>query len=164
VEDRQRPRDGRIKGRTVRFGWGVVFVGFFVNCHNVRGFRAPYGVRRTRWISWSFRTLWRSAMSDDGEIRIRPGRMRSTRAQHARSFVAQVLAAARRAGGDVSRAAGQTGGRRSRFGPRTACQHPGKSAGFVSHVAAPSSRRAWFAIQHFPACLRRISIICAAMA
>ncbi len=55
-------------------------------------------------------------MSDDGEIRIRPGRMRSTRAQHARSFVAQVLAAARRAGGDVSRAAGQTGGRRSRLG------------------------------------------------
>ena len=55
-------------------------------------------------------------MSDDGEIRIRPGRMRSTHAQHARSFVAQALAAARRAGGDVSRAAGHAGGRRSRFG------------------------------------------------
>lgn len=55
-------------------------------------------------------------MADDSEIRIRPGRMRSTRAQHARPFVAQALAAARRAGGDVSRTAGHAGARRSRFG------------------------------------------------
>ena len=42
-------------------------------------------------------------MSDDSEFRIRPGRIRSTRAQQARPFVAQALAAAQKAGGRVSR-------------------------------------------------------------
>ena len=41
-------------------------------------------------------------MSDDSEFRIRPGRIRSTRAQQARPFVAQALAAAQKAGGRVS--------------------------------------------------------------
>lgn len=55
-------------------------------------------------------------MSDDSEFRIRPGRSRSTRAQQARPFVAQALAAARKAGGRVSRSGKITSGNRSRFG------------------------------------------------
>lgn len=55
-------------------------------------------------------------MSDDREFRIRPGRIRSTRAQQARPFVAQALAAAKKAGGGVSRSGRVTSGNRSRFG------------------------------------------------
>ena len=55
-------------------------------------------------------------MSDDREFRIRPGRIRSTRAQQARPFIAQALAAAKKAGGGVSRAGRVTSGNRSRFG------------------------------------------------
>ena len=55
-------------------------------------------------------------MSDDHEFRIRPGRIRSTRAQAARPFVAQALAAAKKAGGGVSRSGRVTSGNRSRFG------------------------------------------------
>ena len=55
-------------------------------------------------------------MSDDSEFRIRPGRIRSTRAQQARPFVAQALAAAQKAGGRVSRSGKITPGNRSRFG------------------------------------------------
>ena len=54
-------------------------------------------------------------MSDDREFRIRPGRSRSTRAQSARPFVAQALAAAKKAGGGIGRP-GQPGPGRSRFG------------------------------------------------
>jgi len=55
-------------------------------------------------------------MSDDHEFRIRPGRIRSTRAQQARPFVAQALAAAKKAGGGVSRSGRAASGNRSRFG------------------------------------------------
>ncbi|SIQ87664.1 MULTISPECIES: VirD2 family relaxase/mobilization nuclease [Paracoccus] len=55
-------------------------------------------------------------MSDDSEFRIRPGRIRSTRAQQARPFIAQALAAAQKAGGRVSRSGKITSGNRSRFG------------------------------------------------
>ena len=55
-------------------------------------------------------------MSDDSEFRIRPGRIRSTKAQQARPFVAQALAAAKKAGGGVSRSGRVTSGNRSRFG------------------------------------------------
>ena len=55
-------------------------------------------------------------MSDDHEFRIRPGRIRSTRAQQARPFIAQALAAAKKAGGGVSRSGRVTSGNRSRFG------------------------------------------------
>lgn len=55
-------------------------------------------------------------MSDDSEFRIRLGRIRSTHAQQARSFVAQALAAAKKAGGGVSRTGRVTTGNRSRFG------------------------------------------------
>ena len=55
-------------------------------------------------------------MSDDHEFRIRPGGIRSTRAQQARPFVAQALAAAKKAGGGVSRSGRVISGNRSRFG------------------------------------------------
>ena len=55
-------------------------------------------------------------MSDEREFRIRPGRIRSTRSQSSRPFIAQVLAAAQRAGGGVSRAEGIGSGKRSQFG------------------------------------------------
>ncbi|AWV24656.1 Type IV secretory pathway, DNA relaxase component [Roseomonas mucosa] len=55
-------------------------------------------------------------MSGEDDFRIRPGRIRSTRAQQARPFIAQALAAAQRAGGRVSRSGQITKSNRSRFG------------------------------------------------
>ena len=55
-------------------------------------------------------------MTDEHEFRIRPGRTRSTRTQQARPFIAQALAAAKKAGGGVSRSGRITSGNRSRFG------------------------------------------------
>ncbi|WP_454629249.1 relaxase/mobilization nuclease domain-containing protein [Bradyrhizobium cenepequi] len=55
-------------------------------------------------------------MSDENDFRVRPGRIRSTRVQRARPFIAQALAAAQRAGGSVSRKGTIGPGHRSRFG------------------------------------------------
>lgn len=55
-------------------------------------------------------------MSDEREFRVRPGRIRSSKAQRARPFVAQALAAAQKAGGSVSRQGRIGPGNRSRFG------------------------------------------------
>lgn len=55
-------------------------------------------------------------MADEREFRVRPGRIRSTRAQSARPFIAQALAAARKAGGGVSRSGRVVSANRSRFG------------------------------------------------
>ncbi|MGN7879388.1 relaxase/mobilization nuclease domain-containing protein [Ensifer sp. 22460] len=55
-------------------------------------------------------------MSDEGDFRVRPGRVRSSRAQRARPFIAQALAAAQRAGGAVSHRGTISPGNRSRFG------------------------------------------------
>lgn len=55
-------------------------------------------------------------MADDREFRIRPGRIRSSGAQRSRSFIAQALAAAQKAGGHVSRSGRISAGGRSRFG------------------------------------------------
>ena len=57
-----------------------------------------------------------SAMTGDSDFRIRPGRIRSTRAQQARPFIAQALAAAKKAGAGVSRSGRIVSGNRSRFG------------------------------------------------
>lgn len=57
-----------------------------------------------------------SAVTDENEFRIRPGRIRSTSAQRVRPFIAQALAAAQRAGGSVSRQGKIGPGARSRFG------------------------------------------------
>jgi len=55
-------------------------------------------------------------MADERKFRVRPGRIRSTRAQAARPFIAQALAAAQKAGGHVSRSGTITSRNRSRFG------------------------------------------------
>ncbi len=55
-------------------------------------------------------------MKGGDDFRIRPGRIRSTRVQRARPFIAQALAAAQRAGGSVSRSGRIGPGDRSRFG------------------------------------------------
>ncbi len=55
-------------------------------------------------------------MTGDNDFRIRPGRIRSTRAQAARPFIAQALAAAKKAGAGVSRSGRIVSGNRSRFG------------------------------------------------
>jgi type IV secretory pathway VirD2 relaxase len=55
-------------------------------------------------------------MTGDSDFRIRPGRIRSTRAQAARPFIAQALAAAKKAGASVSRSGRIAAGNRSRFG------------------------------------------------
>jgi len=55
-------------------------------------------------------------MSAEDDFRIRPGRIRSTRAQAARPFIAQALATAQKAGGSVSRKGKIGPGNRSRFG------------------------------------------------
>jgi type IV secretory pathway VirD2 relaxase len=55
-------------------------------------------------------------MSAEDDFRIRPGRIRSTRAQQARPFIAQALAAAQKAGGAISRQGRIGPGNRSRFG------------------------------------------------
>ena len=54
-------------------------------------------------------------MNRDDDFRVRPGRIRSSRAQRARPFVAQALAAARKAGGRVSRSGKITSGRGPHF-------------------------------------------------
>lgn len=57
-----------------------------------------------------------TAMSDEREFRARPGRIRSSKAQRARPFIAQALAAAQRAGGRLSYSGNISPGNRSRFG------------------------------------------------
>ena len=52
----------------------------------------------------------------DREFRVRPGRIRSTRTQRARPFIAQALAAAQKAGRHVSRSGRISSGTRSHFG------------------------------------------------
>ncbi|MFT8699399.1 MAG: DUF3363 domain-containing protein [Acetobacter orientalis] len=62
-------------------------------------------------------------MNRDEEFRVRPGRIRSTRARQVRPFVTQVLASVQQAGGRVSRAGKVTSARRSSFGRGRAAAH-----------------------------------------
>jgi len=55
-------------------------------------------------------------MTRDDDFHVRPGRIRSSRAQRAKPFVAQALAAAQRAGGRISRSGKISSGGGSRFG------------------------------------------------
>jgi type IV secretory pathway VirD2 relaxase len=54
-------------------------------------------------------------MTRDDDFRVRPGRIRSSRAQRALPFVAQALAAAQKAGGRISRSGKITSGRGPHF-------------------------------------------------
>jgi len=77
---------------------------------------AMWAERPNPYVYALFSTLRDSAMVNEREFRIRPGRIRSTRAQQARPFIAQALAAAKKAGGGVSRSGRVVPGNRSRFG------------------------------------------------
>lgn len=55
-------------------------------------------------------------MAEEKEFQPRPGRIRSSRSQRAKPFIAQALAAAQRAGGGISRAGHLVSHRHSRFG------------------------------------------------
>ena len=55
-------------------------------------------------------------MSHDDEFHVRPGRIRSPRAQRAKPFIAQALAAAQRAGGGIPQQGRRNGRAQSRFG------------------------------------------------
>jgi type IV secretory pathway VirD2 relaxase len=55
-------------------------------------------------------------MNNEDDFRIRPGKIRSRPNMRTKPFIAQVLAAAERAGGHVSRSGRITASRRSRFG------------------------------------------------
>ncbi|MBR1025075.1 DUF3363 domain-containing protein [Bradyrhizobium viridifuturi] len=55
-------------------------------------------------------------MAEDSDFQPRPGRIRSSRSQRAKPFIAQALAAAQRAGGGISRAGHLVSHRHSRFG------------------------------------------------
>ena len=55
-------------------------------------------------------------MTGDSEFRVRPGRIRSSGKQAARPFIAQALAAAKKAGAGISRSGRIGPGNRSRFG------------------------------------------------
>jgi type IV secretory pathway VirD2 relaxase len=55
-------------------------------------------------------------MADEFDFRPRPGRMRSSRSQRSKPFIAQALAAAQRAAGGVSWQSMLTSGKRSTFG------------------------------------------------
>ncbi len=55
-------------------------------------------------------------MTGDDDFQVRPGRIRSSKRQRAKPFIAQALAAAQRAGGGISRNGTLTKGRASHFG------------------------------------------------
>jgi hypothetical protein len=55
-------------------------------------------------------------MARDDDFQVRPGRIRSSRAQRTKPFVAQALAAAQKAGGRIGRDGSITARRGSRFG------------------------------------------------
>ncbi len=55
-------------------------------------------------------------MAEENDFQPRPGRIRSSRSQRTKPFIAQALAAAQRAGGGVSRNGGIVSHRNSRFG------------------------------------------------
>ncbi|HWL19195.1 MAG TPA: DUF3363 domain-containing protein [Bradyrhizobium sp.] len=55
-------------------------------------------------------------MARDDDFQVRPGRIRSSRAQRTKPFIAQALAAAQKAGGRIARVGSIAGRRGSRFG------------------------------------------------
>jgi type IV secretory pathway VirD2 relaxase len=55
-------------------------------------------------------------MARDNDFQVRPGRIRSSRAQRTKPFIAQALAAAQKAGGRIARDGSIAGRRGSRFG------------------------------------------------
>jgi hypothetical protein len=93
--------------------------------------------------------------SAEDNFRIRPGRIRSTRAQQARPFITQALAAAQRTGGSVSRS-GDDRSRPTRLGANEPPHHRAR--------ATPSSKRASSATARVAHRSRPTSATCGARA
>ncbi|WP_234053415.1 MULTISPECIES: VirD2 family relaxase/mobilization nuclease [unclassified Xanthobacter] len=90
-------------------------------------------------------------MTRDDNFRVRPGRIRSSRAQRAKPFVAQALAAAQKAGGRISRAGKITSGSGSRFGRgRTASVRANRLITSRSRGAVVKARVVWHTARSTP--------------
>jgi type IV secretory pathway VirD2 relaxase len=100
----------------VRLGCGEVFQRVIVQIGDVRIQVTVCSFRSFIMISICSRNVREFMMRGENDFHIRPGRIRSSSSQRARPFVAQALAAAQRAGGQVSRSGKITSGNRSYFG------------------------------------------------
>lgn len=90
-------------------------------------------------------------MADDREFRGRPGRIRSTRTQRARPFIAQALAAAQKAGGHISRSGRISSGSRSHFGRgRTASVVANRLLTGRSRIVVVKTRVVWHTARATP--------------
>lgn len=119
--------------------------------------------RPSRCICVLFPTLQDRAMDDEREFRIRPGRIRSTRAQQVRPFIAQALAAAKKAGGGIRARAGFFTA--IALGLVTVSAPASRPIASLPRVrAAPLSRPASFVIPCALPRLVHISCICGATA
>jgi hypothetical protein len=99
----------------------------------------------------------------DDDFRIRPGRIRSSRMQRAKPFVAQALAAARKAGGRVTRSGKITSGRGPHFA-RGRVASISANRLITSRARFCTSRRLLSATEGSAGRLPAISITCAATA
>ena len=96
--------------------WRLFFLGLSHRSGKVRQIRAMCAGPATLCRNCLFRTLPAPAMAEENDFQPRPGRVRSSRVQRTKPFIAQALAAAQKAGGRITRE-GSIGGRRgSRFG------------------------------------------------
>ncbi len=102
-------------------------------------------------------------MADDHEFRIRPGRIRSTKAQSAGPFIAQALAAAKKAGGGVSRSGRVGVGEPVPLWARPARQRPGELRFITARTRSAVIKARVVRHRLAPRRWARISIICAAM-
>jgi hypothetical protein len=82
-----RLQEGRIKAGKVRLGWGIVSIGFSLRSGKVRPSRAMCAPISSFCFRCLFRTLPEPAMSRDEDFQVRPGRIRSPRAQWAKPFI-----------------------------------------------------------------------------
>lgn len=119
----------------------VGFAGFLAAFRTLQRFQTMCGQYAKRCVRSVLASVWTYAVSDEHEFRVRPGRIRSTRAQASRPFIAQALAAARKAGGSVSRSGPIGSGKRSQFGRgRAACVQANRLLTGRSRVAVIKTR------------------------
>jgi len=112
--------EGKIKGREVRPGWGTVGTLFLHPFHlairDVRVCCTMCAHSNSSIPSKKSAPRGLPAMNNEDDFRIRPGRIRSRPNMRTKPFIAQALAAAERAGGNVSRNGRIKASRSSRFG------------------------------------------------
>ncbi len=94
---------GKIKGRTSRLGRSVVLIGFSGDLRASPERDAMCAPANCRALSMRIAHRAGFPMNRDDDFHVRPGRIRSSRSQRAKPFIAQALAAVETAGGRVSR-------------------------------------------------------------